>query len=75
MCVSMERSRRTNLDTESDRLHDEDTVREDSCNFFHAGEILDWIPDVPVFIQQLELSCRDEGRRGGRRREEMMKGG
>lgn len=45
-----------NLNTKSNGLHDEDSVGEDSSNFFHTGEILDGIPDVPVFIQQLELA-------------------
>lgn len=49
-----------NLDAESDRFHDKDPIREDSGNFLHAGEILDGIPNVPVFIQQLELSCRED---------------
>lgn len=61
--------RNTNLDTESDRLHDKDPVGEDSCNFLHTGKILDRIPDVSVFIQQLELSCREDGSRTGQTEE------
>lgn len=60
--------RATNLDTKSDRLHDKDSVREDSSYFLHTGEILDRIPDVSVFIQQLELPYREDGSRTGKKR-------
>lgn len=50
-----------NLDAKGNGLHDKDTIRENSSNFLHTGEILNWIPDVPVFIQQLELAYREEG--------------
>lgn len=59
----------TNLDAKSDRLHDKDPVGEDSSNFLHTGKILDRIPDVSVFIQQLELPYRDDGSRTGEREE------
>lgn len=64
----------SNLDTKSDRLHDKDPVREDSSDFLHTGKILDRIPDVPVFIQQLELSYREDGS-GTRERDEKGGGG
>lgn len=53
----------TNLHAESDALHDEDSVRKDCSHFLHAGKVLDGIPDVSIFIQQLELSW------GGRKME------
>lgn len=52
-----------NLDAKGDGLHDKDTVREDSSNFLNTREILNWIPNVPVFIQQLELAYREDGER------------
>lgn len=55
--------KRANLDTKGDCLHNKDPVWEDSSNFLHTGEILDRIPDVPVFIQQLELAYEDSGNR------------
>lgn len=61
------RRQRRNLHTESDALHDEDSVRKDCSHFLHAGKILDGIPDVSVFIQQLELPCR------GKRKQDKMK--
>lgn len=61
------------FDTESDHLHDKDSVWKGTSNLLHTGEILDWIPDVPVFIQQLELpyreyQCDGGGKKGGERR-------
>lgn len=50
----------TDLDAKSNRLHDKDSVREDSSYFLHTGKILDRIPDVSVFIQQLELPFREK---------------
>lgn len=50
-----------NLDAKSDGLHDEHSIREDSRDFLHTGEILHGIPDVSVFIQQLELPCGEAG--------------
>lgn len=61
-----------NLDAEGDGFHDKDSVWEDSSHLLHAGEILDRIPHISVFIQQLEPSYREGGRkkkgrwRGGR---------
>ena len=46
----------SDLDTKGDRLHDKDPIGEDASNFLHTGKILDRVPDVPVFIQQLELA-------------------
>lgn len=71
MCESV---RKTNLDAKCDRLHDKDPVREDSSNFLNTGKILDRIPDVSVFIQQLELPCRENGSRT-EEREEAGEGG
>lgn len=47
------------FDTESDRLHDKNSVWKGTSNLLHTREILDWIPDVPVFIQQLEFAYRE----------------
>lgn len=48
------------FDTESDRLHDKNSVWKGTSNLLHTREILDWIPDVPVFIQQLEFAYRED---------------
>lgn len=71
MCMSV---RNTNLDTKSDHLHNKDSVREDSSNFLHTGKILDRIPDVSVFVQQLELPYREDGSRTGDRGEKGERG-
>lgn len=48
----------TNPDAKCDRLHDKDSVWEDSSYFLHTGEILDRVPHISVFVQQLELPYR-----------------